>query len=97
MVRKGAKHPNAAKLFALWTTTPEANRIFENEEYGATPNHILDTGPFSRIVSKAAKDSKVKVVSWFDSKESLDKLLWYSTDEGQRYGQDLAKAQTGRK
>ena len=29
MVRKNAKNPNAAKLFTLWTTTPEANRFFE--------------------------------------------------------------------
>lgn len=97
VVQTGAKHPNAAKLFALWTTTAEANRIFENPEYGATPNEVLGTGPLAKEVSKAVREKSIKVVSWFDSKEALEKLLWYATEEGSRYGQELGRAQAGRR
>ena len=97
VIRKGAKHPNAAKLFALWTTSPEANRIYEKVEFGATPNLSLGTGPISRKVKKVLKEKKIKVVSWWDSKESFKSLLWYDTKEGKKYAKRMAKAQTGRK
>lgn len=97
MVRKNAKHPNTAKLFALWTTTPEANRIFE-EEYLASPNLVLGTGQIARQLNKLLQERNVKVVSWFDSKENLNKLLYYyETEEGRRYVDEMAKARTGRR
>ena len=44
------------------------------------------------------KEKNIKPVSWFDSKESLEKLLWYyRTDEGKRYVAEMAKARTGRR
>jgi len=98
VVRKGAKHPNAAKLFALWTTSPEANRIFEKVELGGgTPNLALGTGPISLRVKKSIKEGKIKVVNWWDSKESFKSLLWYDSKEGKKYAKKLGKAQTGRK
>jgi len=39
----------------------------------------------------------VKVVSWWDSKETLKSLLWYDTKEGKKYAKKMGKAQTGRK
>jgi ABC-type Fe3+ transport system substrate-binding protein len=96
MVRKNAKHPNAAKLFALWSTTPEANHFFETE-YITSPNLVLGTGPIARQLNKLLQERNIKVVSWFDSKENLDKLLWYyQTEEGKRYVREMAKARTGR-
>ena len=97
MVRKNAKNPNAAKLFTLWTTTPEANRFFE-VDYITSPNLVLGTGPISKQLNALLKDKNIKPVSWFDSKESLEKLLWYyRTDEGKRYVAEMAKARTGRR
>ena len=97
MVRKNAKNPNAAKLFTLWTTTPEANRFFE-VDYITSPNLVLGTGPISKQLNALLKERNIKVVSWFDNKESLDKLLWYyRTDEGKRYVAEMAKARTGRR
>ena len=97
VVRKGAKHPNAAKLFALWATSSEANRIFEKPKYAATPNLSLGTGPISRQLKKTLGEKNIKVVSWWDSRKSFKKLLWYNTKEGKKYGKKLGKAQTGRK
>lgn len=97
MVRKNAKNPNAAKLFTLWTTTPEANRFFE-VDFITSPNLVLGTGPISKQLNALLKERNIKPVSWFDSKESLEKLLWYyRTDEGKRYVAEMAKARTGRR
>jgi ABC-type Fe3+ transport system substrate-binding protein len=97
MVRKNAKNPNAAKLFTLWTTTPEANRFFE-VDYITSPNLVLGTGPISKQLNSLMKERNIKPVSWFDSKESLEKLLWYyRTDEGKRYVAEMGKARTGRR
>ena len=97
VVRKGAKSPNAAKLFALWATTSEANRIFENLDYAATGNLLLKTGPMSRQISQALDKENIKPVSWWDSKKNQDLLRWYATDEGRAYSRELSAAQTGRK
>jgi ABC-type Fe3+ transport system substrate-binding protein len=97
VVRKNAKNPNTAKLFALWTTSPEANRIFE-EEFSVSPNLVLGTGQIARQLNKLLQERNIKVVSWFDSKENLSKLLYYyDTEEGKRYVSDMAKARTGRR
>lgn len=97
MVRKNARNPNAAKLFALWTATPEASQLFETE-YLTSPNLVVGTGPIARELNKLLKERNIKVVSWFDNKENLSKLLWYyQTEEGKRYVAEMAKARTGRK
>jgi ABC-type Fe3+ transport system substrate-binding protein len=97
VVRKGAKNPNTAKLFALWATSSEANRIFENLDYSATGNLLLKTGPMSRQISQALDKENIKLVSWWDSKKNQDLLRWYATDEGRAYSRELSAAQTGRK
>jgi ABC-type Fe3+ transport system substrate-binding protein len=97
MVRKGAKHPNAAKLFTLWATTSEANRIVEDPNYSGSPNLLLGTGPTSRQELKALTNRNIKPLSWFDSKESIEKLLWFETEEGKRYVKELSAARLGRK
>lgn len=96
MVRKNSKHPNAAKLFALWTASPEANRIFEVDHI-TSPNLVLGTGPISRQINKVLKERNIKTVSWWDGKEALEKLLWYETEEGKRYVKELSRARTGRR
>jgi ABC-type Fe3+ transport system substrate-binding protein len=97
VVRKNAKHPNTAKLFALWSTTPEANHMFE-EEYLLSPNLVLGTGLIARQLNKLLQEKNIKVVSWFDNKENLNKLLYYyETEEGKRYVSEMAKARTGRR
>ena len=97
MVRKNAKNPNAAKLFTLWSTTPEANRFFE-VDYITSPNLVLGTGPISKQLNGLLKERNIKPISWFDSKENLEKLLWYyQTDEGKRYVAEMGKARIGRR
>lgn len=97
VVRKGAKSPNAAKLFTLWASGSEANRIFENVDYAATGNLLLGTGPMSRQIRDALDTRKIKLTGWWDSKKNQDVLKWYTTDEGRAYSRELSAAQSGRK
>lgn len=90
-VRKGARHPNAAKLFALWATTPEANEIFERNAY--IENVVLGKGPISQQIMKALNARKIKALSWFDNAESVEKFDWFETKEGKEYANAIARAQ----
>jgi ABC-type Fe3+ transport system substrate-binding protein len=91
VVRKGARHPNAAKLFALWVATKEANSIFEKFDYHE--NLVYGSGPISQQTVEMLKRSKIKPASWFDSPENLTKFRWLEGDEGRKFSGALARAQ----
>ena len=91
VVRKGTRHPNAAKLFALWASSPEANSILE--KYSYTQNTALGSGPITQQILKRLKALNIKPVSWFDNPETLEKFLWLGTGEGQEYSRAIARAQ----
>jgi len=90
VVRKDARHPNAAKLFALWATSSEANLIYE--KYSHQPNLALGTGPISKETKKALKAQNINPVGWFESPQNLEKFLWLKTEEGQKYQKAMARA-----
>jgi ABC-type Fe3+ transport system substrate-binding protein len=90
-VRAKAKHPHAARLFALWSASAEANEIFEKHAY--SENLVLGRGPVSRKVDQALKERGIKPVSWFDSRETLEKFRWLATNEGKEYARAVARAQ----
>lgn len=91
VVRKQAKHPNAAKLFALWATSAEANRIFESQAF--IENVVLGNGPVSGQFLKKLKEQNIRPVNWFDTSQNLEKFRWLSTAEGKEYAKALARAQ----
>lgn len=97
VTRTRAKNPNAAKLFTLWSTSPEANRVFEKLEYSATGNLLLNTGPMSRQIKEALDKRNIKLISWWDSQKNADVLEWYASEEGRTYKKELSAAQTGRR
>jgi ABC-type Fe3+ transport system substrate-binding protein len=90
VVRKKARHPNAGKLFTLWATGSEANQIFE--KYSGTPNMYLKTSQLGNEEAGLVKQQGAKPVTWFDTKENMDKLMWYTTAEGEAYEGEIAKA-----
>lgn len=77
-VRKGARHPNAARLFALWATGAEAGAILD--KYAVIENLVLGKGQTTEEVLKALKARNVTPVSWFDSPQNLEKFRWFSTN-----------------
>lgn len=90
VVRKGARHPNAARLFALWAAGEEANPIFER--HAAVENITLGSGPVTKQILKTLKERNVRPVGWFDSAENLEKFRWLGTEEGKRFSRALAQA-----
>jgi len=91
VVRRGARHPNAAKLFALWAAGSEANAVFEKHAFQT--NVTLGKGPVSQKVVKVLKERNIKPLSWFENTESSEKFRWLATKEGEEYSRTIAKAQ----
>jgi ABC-type Fe3+ transport system substrate-binding protein len=91
VVRKGVRHPNAAKLFALWATSAEANRIFE--KYAVVENLALRTGPITQEILKTFKQKDINPISWFDNPQTMEKFRWLETKEGKEYAKAIARAQ----
>lgn len=94
-VREGARNPNAATLFVLWTLSKEGQEIFEKA--ASQPNLYLPSSQIGREISAMFKARKVKVVRWVDDEESLKKLQWLAqTEEGKAWATAIAKAWRGR-
>jgi hypothetical protein len=91
------KEPEHSKAFTLWSTSPEANRVFEKLEYSGTGNLLLNTGPMSRQIKEALDKRNIKLISWWDSQKNADVLEWYASEEGRTYKKELSAAQTGRR
>lgn len=93
--RANAKNPNAAALFALWATTPEANVVWE--KFGTATNLSLGTGPLSQKYSKQIQDAGIELVSWFGTAEFAALKDWSdNTDEGKAFKEALDNAYRGR-
>jgi len=91
VVRKGARHPNAAKLFTLWASSAEAGRIFDKDS--SIENVVLGKGATTEKIVAVLKERNIKPLSWFDNSQTLEKLRWFETKEGRDYARALATAQ----
>jgi ABC-type Fe3+ transport system substrate-binding protein len=83
-VRKGASSPNAAKLFVVWMTGREALNICGEGTY---LGNRLNNGNQKAIAiaEQLIKKRNVIPVSFFDSEENYQKLVWLGTPEGQDF------------
>jgi ABC-type Fe3+ transport system substrate-binding protein len=94
-VVKGTPHPAAATLFALWMTTPEAQGItqslipYANLSYGQSEADERERS--------AIKESGSRVVTWYDTPQTLETFKWLSTPEGRAYSTELSRAVTQRR
>ena len=94
-VREGARHPNAATLFVLWTLSEEGQGIFEKAT--SQPHLYLPSSKIGREIMDRMKSDNVKMVSYVDNEESLKKLKWMSeTAEGKAWTEAIAKAWRGK-
>ncbi|MBI2997101.1 MAG: extracellular solute-binding protein, partial [Deltaproteobacteria bacterium] len=98
VVSAKAKHPSAGALWALWMTTPEAQKLWQPEI--VYPNIMYGESAFDLEVRSALGELKkkgAKVVSWFDNRETEAMLQWYGTKEGLDYRKRIENALTQRK
>ena len=92
VVLEGARHPNAAKLFTLWSMGEEASLVFQ--KYSYAPNVYLGKkGPLSTAIVSELEKRNIKPVTWFDTPQTLKEFLWYETAEGKKYAQAIDRAQ----
>jgi ABC-type Fe3+ transport system substrate-binding protein len=92
IVLAGARHPNAAKLFTLWSIGEEASLVFQ--KYSYAPNVYLGKkGPLSTAIVNELEKRNIKPVTWFDTPQTLKEFLWYETPEGKKYAQAIDRAQ----
>ena len=89
-VRKNALHANAAKLFTLWATGPEAVQVFE--KYSWTGNVHVKESRIGATVTDVVNKKGGKVISWFDSPKNFEVLKWYATKEGLDYQDQFERA-----
>jgi ABC-type Fe3+ transport system substrate-binding protein len=94
-VPRGAKHPAAGTLFALWMTTPEAEAILQRGV--PYPNIVAGQTELSKDIRKAIRESGSPVVRWYDNEKTLETLKWYGSPEGQAYYNELIRGLTQRR
>ncbi len=94
IVRKRARHPAAATLFAIWMGTPEAEAIWQ--KYRFVTQFTWGESELDRKVRRLIKESGAKVFDFLQDEKSRDFLRWYGTKEGRKYGKALAGAIRGR-
>jgi len=90
-VRTNAPHPNAAKLWVLFNTGPEAQRIWEKEIGWINVSYPKQSQ--SDEVQKMLKETGAKVVAWEQSEESLAQMRWFElTKEGKDFQKKIENA-----
>lgn len=93
IVRKGAQHPAAATLFALWMTTPEAESIWQPELF--MTQFLWGESDLDKKERQFIKESGAKIVDFLSTKGGRDLVAWYGTEEGRKYRQAMSKAMRG--
>ena len=96
VVRTNAPHPNAARLWALFNTGPEAQRLWEKEVKWKNFSYPQQSGVGE--AKKLIDDSGGKVLNWAENEETLKLMRWlYASKEGEAYQKRLTLAmQEGR-
>jgi len=91
VVRTNASHANAARLWALFNTGPEAQRLWEKEVKWT--NFSYPKQSRADEVKKLIDDSGAKVVNWAENEETLKLMRWlFTSKEGEAYQKRLTSA-----
>ncbi|MEX0804335.1 MAG: extracellular solute-binding protein [Candidatus Binatia bacterium] len=92
VTRKGARNPNGAKLFAIWSSGAEFSDIVQKYSPDVE-NLVLGRGATTQRILGTFKGENINPVSWFDGPKELEKFLWFETKEGKEYARAIARAQ----
>jgi ABC-type Fe3+ transport system substrate-binding protein len=95
VVPKTARHPAAAMLFSMWMGTPEAEAIWQPPSFYT--NVHFGQSELDKEMRASLEESKSKLLSFYDSPETMKWLEWYGTDEGRKYRSALSNAVRQRK
>ncbi len=95
LIPKNVRHPATATLWAMWMTTPEAQAIWQPVNYQS--NAAFGQSDIDKQARKSLKASGSKVITWYDSSETVKQFKWYGTKEGRAYRAKLKRGLTQRK
>jgi ABC-type Fe3+ transport system substrate-binding protein len=87
-VRTGAKAPNAATLFAVWSGGPEGQSFWEK---AMLVNSYYPQSKGAEVLRRL-KSSGATPVGWESSQAALDHLAWLNSDEGKSFVQAVTRA-----
>jgi len=91
VVRTNAPHPNAAKLWALFNTGAEAQRLWEKEVKWM--NFSYPQQSRAAEIKKLIDDSGATVVNWVENEETMKLMRWlFTSKEGEAYQKRLSSA-----
>jgi ABC-type Fe3+ transport system substrate-binding protein len=89
VVRKGARHPAVATLFALWMGAPDAEAIYQSHTF---VGQLWGESEMDRKIRQGLQETGGKTLNFFDSKEGVELLRWYGTKEGSEYREAMIRA-----
>jgi len=95
LIPKDVRHPATAMLYAMWMTTPEAQSIWQPANYQS--NAIFGQSKIDKEARKSLKASGSKIITWYDSPETIKQFRWYGTTEGKAYRAELKRGITQRR
>ena len=91
VVRTNAPHPNAARLWTLFNTGPEAQRIWEKEVKWMNISYPQQSR--AAEIKKFIDDSGAKIVNWAENEETMKLMRWlFTSKEGEDYQNRLTSA-----
>ncbi len=89
IIPKDARHPAVGTLFSMWIGTPEAEGIWQPPSFYT--NVHWGRSDYDKMARKTLKESGSKLLSFYDSPESLNVLKWFGTAEGKAYRRNITK------
>ena len=95
IVPKGARHSAVGTLFSMWMGTPEAEAIWQPPSFYT--NVHWGESDYDKMARKTLKESGSKLLSFYDSPESLKVLNWFGTEKGKAYRRSIARNITQRR
>lgn len=94
VVRKGARHPAAGTLYALWMTTPEAEAIWQPDIF--RPQFPWGQSKMDRKVRQYLRENNAEGTDFLASDKGIELMKWYGTPEGRAYRSAIGRAIRGR-
>ncbi len=92
-VRKGAKHPAAGTLFALWVGSPDAKAIWQSDLNGS--QFAYGESEIDKTVKGYLDAQGATAYSYLGNKKGVELLKWMVSKEGRKYRGAIVKAIRG--
>ncbi len=94
IVRKGARHPATATLFAMWMTTSEAKAIWQPDTFGT--QFLWGEGKLERKIKQYLQESGGRIINPLETQKGVKFMKWLGSPEGRKYRKAVSGAIRGK-